>query len=118
MFKSLLFVLLLPLLGVPAWASNCEEIQAGIAERYRAGGIERFTLSTVDVEAAVPGRVVGRCDQGRKKIVFVQDAPAPDGVAAAPVPAPAPRVPAPRRPETITECKDGSVVVGDGECRK
>jgi hypothetical protein len=118
MFKRLLFVLALPWLALSARASNCEEIQSGIADRFRAGGIERFTLSTVDMDAAVPGRVVGRCDQGRKKIVFVQDGTPADGTASSAAPAPAPRAPAPRRQETITECRDGSVVVGSGDCKR
>jgi hypothetical protein len=108
MFKKLSFVLVLLSVAWPARASNCEEIQAGIAERVRAGGIDRFTLSTVDMEADAPGRAVGRCDQGRKKIMLVQEAAA-DGAASR-------RAAAPRRQETITECRDGKVVVGGGDC--
>ena len=108
MFKKLSFVLALLGVAWPAWASNCDEIQAGIAERVRAGGIERFTLSAVDMEADAPGRAVGRCDQGRKKIMLVQEAGA-DGAAPR-------RTPPPRRQETITECRDGTVVVGGGSC--
>lgn len=89
-------------------ASNCEAIQAEIADKFRAGGISQFRLSTVDMEASVPGRVVGRCEQGTKKIVFVQEGGAE---AAAPPRAAA----APRHPDVITECRDGSVVVG-GDC--
>jgi hypothetical protein len=108
MFKKLSCVLALLSVAWPARASNCEEIQAGIAERVRAGGIERFTLSTVDMEAEAPGRAVGRCDQGRKKIMLVQEA---NVAGAAPR-----RAPPPRRQETITECRDGTVVVGGGDC--
>lgn len=111
MFKKLSFVLVLLSVAWPARASNCEEIQAGIAERVRAGGIERFTLSTVDMEADAPGRAVGRCDQGRKKILLVQEAGAAGAQGTAPR-----RAPPPRRQETITECKDGTVVVGGGSC--
>ncbi len=108
MFKKLSFVLVLLSVAWPVRASNCEEIQSGIAERVRAGGIERFTLSTVDMEADAPGRAVGRCDQGRKKIMLVQES-GTDGAAPR-------RAPPPRRQETITECKDGTVVVGGGSC--
>lgn len=103
-------------------ASNCDGIQAEIADKFRAGGITEFRLSVVDMEAAVPGRVVGRCEQGTKKIVFVQDGPAQPAQAqpqtqfqtqAQAVPRPA--APPPRRQEIITECRDGTVAA-DGEC--
>lgn len=119
MNKLFLALLALAPLAAPA-ASNCDAIQADIAEKFRAGGITEFRLSTVDVEASVPGRVVGRCEQGTKKIVFVQEGPAQPVQAQAPAqaqaqaaPRPAPQ--APRQPEIITECRDGTVVA-DGQC--
>lgn len=105
-------------------ASNCDALQAEIADKFRAGGIAEFRLSIVDMEANTAGRVVGRCEQGTKKIVFVQDGPAQPAQAQvhtqAPTqvqaqPAPRPAAPAPRRQEVITECRDGSVAP-DGEC--
>jgi hypothetical protein len=116
MFKPTQAVLALALVLAHAagHASNCEAIQAEIADKFRAGGITRFTLSTVDMGASVPGRVVGRCGQGSKKIVFVQEEgaqPAAATTAAASTTAPA----APRRREVITECRDGTVAAA-GEC--
>jgi hypothetical protein len=112
MFKPPPFVLALAafLAHTAGHASNCEEIQAGIADRIRAGGITRFTLSTVDAEASAPGRVVGRCGQGSKKIMLVQE-PGVQGEPGAKAPATA------RRREVITECRDGTVVA-DGECSR
>jgi hypothetical protein len=108
MFKPPLALMALVLAPMASHAaSNCDTIQAEIADKFRAGGITAFKLSTVDMEASVPGRVVGRCEQGTKKIVFVQEGPAQ---------APAePRSAAPRRQEVITECRDGTVVAG-GDC--
>ncbi|WP_232540359.1 DUF1161 domain-containing protein [Azohydromonas aeria] len=110
---SLITLALLLPACMAARASNCEPIQAEIEAKFRAGGVERFTLSTVDAEAEVPGRVVGRCDQGRRKIVYLPGTDAP-GAATAPA-APRATAPAPRRREVITECRDGSIVV-NGEC--
>lgn len=119
MNKPILALLALAPLAAGA-ASNCDAIQAEIADKFRAGGITEFRLSIVDMEAGTAGRVVGRCEQGTKKIVFVQDGPAMpvQAQAQAQVPlqaAPRPAVPPPRRQEIITECRDGSVAA-DGEC--
>lgn len=83
-------------------AQTCEALRGQIDAKIRAGGVARFELEVVDAGATLPGRVVGRCDLGRRKIVYRPDA-AP---AVRPKPAP-----------ILTECKDGSVSLG-GDCRK
>ncbi|NML17237.1 DUF1161 domain-containing protein [Azohydromonas caseinilytica] len=110
MLKPTLAALALLLAGGAARASNCEEIQAEIAAKFRANGIGGTRLAIVDMDADVPGRVVGRCAQGSRKIVVVQ-AGVPEAGAAPREAAP----PAPRRREVITECRDGTVVLR-GDC--
>lgn len=107
--------------AAPAQASNCDEIRAGIEAKVRAAGVAAFTLTVVDIAANAPGREVGRCDRGSKKILYVAEgkaapvAPPPPAPAAPPPPAPAaPPPPAPQRPAAVlTECKDGSVTQSD-----
>lgn len=107
-----------------ARADNCDEIQAQIEAKYRANGISRIALATVDVNATAPGRVVGSCAQGSRKIMAVLGeagegggpaplAPADAAAVRAPRPAPAAKRPRP----ILTECKDGTLIE-DGECPK
>lgn len=95
--------------AAPAHANNCDEIRAAIDAKVRAAGVAAFTLSVVDAAASAPGREVGRCDRGAKKILYVADGKATPAPVAPPPPAPA----APARPSVLTECKDGSVTTGD-----
>jgi Protein of unknown function (DUF1161) len=83
-------------------AATCDEIRARIDARIRASGVAAFTLAIVDAAASAPGRSVGNCDRGAKKIVYLQSG---KGSAAR------------EAPGMITECRDGSVSVG-GDCRK
>lgn len=79
-------------------ADNCEDLRAGIEARIRAGGIANPMVTVLDTEQSTPGKVVGSCAMGRRKIVHVQtDAP--------------PRSAAPMQ----TECRDGSTPL-DGRC--
>ena len=115
MLKPILAVLALLLAGPAARADNCEAIQAEIEAKFRANGISGTRLATVDMDAEVPGRVVGRCGQGSRKIVVVQaGVPEPGAVPREAAPA-TPAAPAARRREVITECRDGTVVLG-GDC--
>lgn len=91
--------------GSVAADSNCETIRAGIDAKIRASGVSTFSLSIVPAQAAAAGKVVGSCDLGTKKIVYV--AAAASGAAPA----------RPRDDRILTECKDGSVSLG-GDCRK
>lgn len=113
-------------------ATSCEALQAQIAAKIRAAGVVQFTLSTVDADASAGGKEVGRCELGRKKIMYARGASVAPPVApkvAPPVapptaPAAVPNAPrtraAPSRPATeaiLTECRDGTVSMG-GDCKK
>lgn len=87
-----------------AQPSSCEGIRDQIDAKVRASGVTGFTLTVVDAQAQVGGRVVGSCELGTKKIVYDRGAAAPQ-----------PRA-KPKSQPIITECKDGSVSVG-GECK-
>jgi hypothetical protein len=110
--------LLLGVLPVPGLAdSRCQTLQGEIDAKIRASGVTVFTLLTVDTSADVPGRVVGSCGQGSKKIVYLTGvtAAAPGRPASAPAPA-GKVVSTVRAAPILTECKDGSVTVG-GDCK-
>jgi hypothetical protein len=111
--RSTTAVLLL-LSALPAWADNCDAIRAQIDAKVRAGGVVNFRLDTVDAAAPAAGRVVGTCDLGKRKIVYVAGAPA--SVAAVPA-GPASAVKRTATESIITECRDGSMP-RDGTCRK
>jgi hypothetical protein len=103
---------------LPALAdTRCQTLQAEIDAKIRAAGVASFTLLTVDSSADVPGRVVGTCGQGSKKIVYLAGTSAAAPGRPASSPAPAAKVVSTVRAEPIlTECKDGSVSVG-GDCK-
>lgn len=93
-----------PLLALPARADaaqSCEALQARIEARIRASGVQAFSLRTVDAAAKVDGKVVGSCDLGTKKIVYLKSGTMAKS----------------DKEAILTECKDGTVSVG-GDCRK
>jgi Protein of unknown function (DUF1161) len=95
-----------------AQTSSCETLRSEIEAKVRASGVAEFTVSVVDAASAAPGKVVGTCDRGAKKVVYVQRTAGSAEPAASAAP------PSARRPAAVlTECKDGSVVVG-GDCKK
>jgi hypothetical protein len=87
-------------------AATCEELQQSIEARIRANGVASFTVTPVDAAASAPGQVVGTCDQGRRKLLYVRGAAA--SAAAKPSPAAS---------AVITECADGRVLT-EGSCKK
>jgi len=109
-------------------ADNCEPLRAKIESQIAGAGVVDFTVNTVDAAADAPGKVVGQCGNGLRKIVYARGTGA---ARAAPTPptAPAganavvPRVRAKPKaghkitPEEaiLTECKDGTVSMG-GRC--
>lgn len=83
-----------------AAGENCEVLRSQIESRIAAAGVTRFSVRTVDADAAVDtGRVVGTCGRGSRKIVYeTQTGPAPASSA------------------VLTECRDGSTPAG-GVCK-
>ena len=110
-------------------ADNCDAVSAQIDAKIRAAGVAAFTLATVDFNDSAPGKLVGTCGMGTKKILYTASArPAAAAAAAASAAAaaaaaastvarPSRRVAKPTAArDIITECKDGSMSLG-GECR-
>jgi hypothetical protein len=85
-------------------AATCENLQRSVEARIRANGVASFAVTPVDAAASAPGQVVGTCDQGRKKLLYVRGA-------AASAPA------KPAASAVITECADGRVLT-EGTCKK
>jgi hypothetical protein len=57
-----------------AQTSSCESLRSEIEAKIRASGVAEFTLLVVDAASPAPGKVVGTCDRGAKKVVYVQRA--------------------------------------------
>jgi hypothetical protein len=74
--------------------------------------VAKYTVTLVDQNESANGQVVGSCELGTKKVVYLKDAGAALAPASAPTPAPAQGTDEPM----LTECKDGTVTMGD--CRK
>lgn len=53
---------------------SCEELQTEIDAKIKANGVPVYTLSIIDAanEAAAEGKIVGNCDGGTKRIVYVR----------------------------------------------
>ena len=101
MFRWRLLASCLVLVGTPVHADNCDAIQAQVEARIRASGVNDFALKAVDASASAPGKAVGSCANGTRKILYSRRA-------------------APAQAAVITECKDGSVSVGgrDTDCKR
>jgi hypothetical protein len=103
-------------------AITCEELRPQVEARIRAGGVTQFSLTVADDVAPSAGKVVGTCDHGARKLVYLPGVPALKSmVTPAAKPSAAPRV-APaqslkKNEQIVTECKDGSVPL-QGDCKK
>jgi hypothetical protein len=89
-----------------AQPNNCGAIRAQIEAKIHKSGVASFTLQVVDADAKLAGKVVGTCDLGTKKIVYVSS----------PVSAGVQSKASATEERILTECKDGSVTYG--ECKK
>lgn len=115
MIRTIIISLTLLQLPNAAFAGTCEPLRDRVEATIREAGVERFTVSIVDAAASAPGKVVGNCEAGTKKLMYLRH----DARAAAPAPAAsaATRAPGARKPAPmITECKDGSQPA-DGVCK-
>ncbi|MGJ7502819.1 DUF1161 domain-containing protein [Variovorax sp. ZT5P49] len=97
--------------GTAHGAEDCEALRTRIETKIAAAGVARFTVTVVDANASANGQVVGSCELGTRKVVYLKDAGTGPGSAPAATPAPTSGEP------MLTECKDGTVSVG-GDCRK
>ncbi len=133
MWKLSSIALTLALLSTASQASNCDTLRAQIEDKIKAAGVARFSVVVVDTAASAPGKVVGSCERGAKKIMYTQTAAPAAAPAATPatpaVPQTAKKPAAPtasapqaapaqaKKDAILTECKDGTVSMG-GSCKK
>ena len=96
--------------SAPCHAISCDELKSAVEAKIRAGGVNAFSVSVVGSDTASNGKVVGSCERGAKKLIYL-----PAGASSQPQSVPGK---AARKPEVIiTECKDGSEPVR-GECKR
>jgi hypothetical protein len=94
-----------------AAGKDCEQLRSEVMRRYEAGGIVAPELQLLPSSAATTGKVVGSCDLGSKKLVYLA-AKEMSSPASAPARAKASAAGMP----VLTECKDGTVSMG-GSCK-
>ncbi len=119
--STTLAVLLMAMHGhVGAQAVTCEALQASIEAKIRSKGVEHFAVRVVEAASSAGGRVVGTCERGARKLVYVRT-PEARSALGQPRPASAASAAAPARatsqpPPVITECADGRVLT-KGSCK-
>lgn len=118
MLKLLALFAPLALACTASYADNCDTLREQIEGKIKAAGVASFTVVVVDSATNAPGKVVGNCGKGTKKIMYTQGLVATDVTPAAAAAATQATAPAKKTAEPIlTECKDGTVSVG-GSCKK
>jgi hypothetical protein len=50
----------------------CEDLKSEIGTKLEAKGVRNYDLEIVDAADAGNGKVVGNCDGGRKKILYIR----------------------------------------------
>jgi hypothetical protein len=103
---------LLPIGGMAQMPDNCEPVRAQIEQKIASNGVLHFALTVVDAEVSALGQVVGRCAQGRKKIIYTQGL-RPLGPSAQPA---GPSSGSGSGSDIVTECRDGTVSLS-GRCK-
>lgn len=99
-------------------ATNCDALRSQIEAKIVASGVANFTVTVVDAGAVsgMRGKLVGSCEMGGKSIIYQRpDASDMPGTAVTD-PGTSDAVPRPKKGAILTECKDGSVLIG-GECK-
>ena len=76
--RPLLTATLLAITLPAAARTSCEDVQADIDAKIKANGVPAYTLTLIDAadEASAEGKIVGSCDGGTKRIVYVRGAAA------------------------------------------
>ena len=101
----------------PSFAVGCEALRAEVESKIRNAGVAQFSVSIVEASASTPGRVVGTCDQGKRKLLYVQARPSEAGTTAPAAPRAAAPRPAKKVEPILTECRDGTASM-NSDCRK
>jgi hypothetical protein len=99
--------------ALPSFAATCSALQTEIEAKIRNAGVAQFAVTIADANSPAPGKVVGTCEMGAKKLLYTVGQ-SPANVAFAPPVPPKPQV---KTDAILTECKDGSVSMG-GDCKK
>lgn len=103
--------------ALPAQAISCDALRSAVEARIRRHGVSDFSLSVIDANQAPNGKVVGSCELGTKKLVYVAGAQSA-APAAAGARSPRPMTGAKTGGEPmIVECFDGKVYT-EGPCKK
>jgi Protein of unknown function (DUF1161) len=101
-----------------AQSPSCEELRANVEAKIRGNGGANFTVEVVEATTKAQSQVVGTCERGSKKLVYVKAAGAASTTGQA---RPAPSASAAASPKAkpsgvITECADGRVITS-GSCK-
>lgn len=70
---SLITLLILAVPSVWAQVKPCEELKSEIAAKIDANGVKNYTLEIVASDQVGDRKVVGSCEGGTKKIVYVRN---------------------------------------------
>jgi hypothetical protein len=73
----------LPVCGYAQGPKSCDELKAEIAKKLDANNVKSYSLDIVPKDQDAPGKVVGTCEAGSKKIMYskmdaASDTPAKD----------------------------------------
>lgn len=105
------FIALFSFLTVAAsscYAVECEPLKLEIERKIKASAVTDFTLELAEATARAPGKLVGSCENGSKRIYYVKgttnEAPSRQAVSSSNVMATSGK---PRAPAVLTECKAG-----------
>jgi Protein of unknown function (DUF1161) len=96
--------------ALPSFAVSCEDLRAEVESKIRNTGVAQFRVSIVEANASAPGRIVGTCDHGSRRLLYTQAKVLADPIAT-------PARPAKKVEPILTECKDGSVSM-NSDCKK
>ena len=103
--------------AVPCLAAGCEDLRAEVEDRIRKTGVAEFTVSIADASASAPGKIVGTCDRGARKLLYTQTGSSTAGAGAPGASGAVPGRPVRKAAPILTECKDGSVGM-NADCKK
>ena len=103
--------------ALPGVAASCEDLRTEVESKIRRTGVAQFTVSIVATDASAPGRVVGTCDRGSKKLLYLQANTLAAGEKTQQETSSAVNRPAKKNEPILTECKDGSVSM-NSDCKK